>query len=432
MRGVSRSGSRRVLFLLSLPLLGAALVLVYLTTRPSESPTPAPTPRPEAAAVSLADAGRRFVSIGTNDGRQFTEDEYRDLATNYDVVVFTKFHAGWEIDLHHEATRRLKELNPELRVYGYMSTKYWFNGNRWEEEIDPGWFLRDEAGAVIPVTREAYDLESKDLGTYIDVSDADYRTWLLDIARSWLDEAPYDGIRFDAADHIGDFGNRDIKKWADLLTPEKVQEYNDGIDELFETFGEELHPARVLFNGISPSPLRGPERNLFMLGFTDGAMNENFCVDSQGEDHDLVADIEIMERFPDKSLQMRARYDPSTLQGAELERLERLCVGAFLMGWQPNATFLNMGFGYGVEQLSHQPADLDVDLGGPIGAHTSEGDLLTREFAHGWVYVNVGTTPVELAAPEKVVRVEGGVERENVEGPYQLQAKDAVFLLRPD
>jgi len=365
----------------------------------SRQPGPAYTSQPE----------RRYLTIGTNDGSQFTEEAYADIAANYDVVVFAKFHAGWDVARHHEATRRLKELNPDLEVYAYMSTKYWFNGFDWgEDAIDPAWFLRDRTGAVIPVTKESQNPDSKELGSYVDVTNPDYRAWIVAVARRWMAAAPYDGVRFDAADPVGDFGPRDVRRWEDLLEPGRVEAYNEGIVDLLREADDALAPGRVLFNGISPSPIRGPSRNLELLGVTDGAMDENFCVDADGQFHDLEADVAIMEGNPGKRLQLRAAVDPDALDPERLATIRRVCVGTFLLGWQPGASSLNLGRGYGLDQLGHQPPELDANLGAPLGPHTRDGDVLIRPFERGRVVVNLGTEPAGITLPTPVVALTGG------------------------
>jgi Hypothetical glycosyl hydrolase family 15 len=387
--------------------------------------------RPSAEAAYSPQAERRFITIGTNDGSQFTDEQFRAIATGYDVVVLTKFHGGWDVDLHHEAARRLKELNPGLEVYAYMSSKYWFNGNDWGDAvIDPDWFLVDEHGDPIAVTSENQNLDSKVLGYYVDVTNPDYRSWLLGVARSWLRAAPYDGIRFDAADPIGDFGDADVKKWAELLPASRIEDYNAALRSMLEDFATELAPSRVLFNGISPSPIRGPDRGLALLDVTDGAMDESFCVDTAGEPKYLTDDIDIMQRYPDKSLQLRARANPD-LDGDDLERLGRMCVGAFMMGWQPGATHFNMGWGYGVDQLDQQPPEIDLELGSPLGGFARDGDLLWRRFENGTVYVNLGDSSAGFRVAEPLVRVEGGEDLGTVDGDYTLDGRDAVFLLDP-
>jgi len=406
--------------------IGAAVVLDRDPERSAPTTTsPAPTP-----SSGSPQADRRYVTIGTTNGQQLTDAEYRDIADGYSVVVLAKFHAGWDIALHHEAVRRLKELNPDIKVFAYMSTKYWFDANRWgDAEIDPDWFLRDDDGDVVRVTSASYDPESKDLGSYVDVADPDYREWLLGVARSWIAAAPYDGIRFDAADPIGDHGDRDIAKWEGLLSPERIDAYNDGIVTLLTDLRASLAPSQVLFNGISPSPIRGPGRDLDMLEFTDGAMDEAFCLSGAGEVLDIEADIEIMQRHPDKLLQLRVPSPGGSLDPAERRRLERLCVASFLLGWQPGSTYFNMGTGYGTDQLSQQPPDIDLDLGAPTEAMRREGGALRRRFEDGAVYVNLGTAPVAVELPAPMVQMDAGVAVGTVHGAVTIEAQDAVLFL---
>lgn len=410
----------------------ATLERATTTTSPASSATSALRPPPVAATAVDPDApvpGRAYLTIGTNDRRQFSEAEYRTIAAEYETVVFTKFHAGWEIGLHHEAARRLKELNPDLRVFGYMSTKYWFDAFRWgDATIDPSWFLRDNEGQLVPLTQESYDLESKELGYYVDPSNPSYRAWLVGVARSWVASAPYDGIRLDAADPIGDFGDRDVRKWKQLLSPERIAAYNHGIELLFREMRAALAPRPILFNGISPSPLRGPGRDLFMLDYTDGAMDENFCTTTQGELHDIVEDIEIMERYANKSLHLRARYGPD-LAAADRRRVERACAGAFLMGWVPGSTYVNIGTSYSVGQLTERPPELSLDLGRPEGSYTRHGDVLTRHFERGVVHVNLGASPAAVDVPPTLERVDGGPGQPVPSGQVQIPPSDAVFLV---
>lgn len=375
---------------------------------------------PEAASVP----GRSYITIGTNEARQFTDAEYRMIASGYDVVVFTKGHAGWDVTLHHEATRRLKELNPDVRVYAYISTKFWFDRNDWGVEIDPSWFLRDRNGELIP---KIDDGGERDTARYVDLADPAYRAWVLGVAQSWMRAAPYDGVRFDAADPVGDYGKHEIARWSKWLEPDRIAAYNDGIVDLLRS-ADRVLPS-VLFNGISPSDIRGPDRGLSMLSYTDGAMNESFCITTHGELHDVVEDIAIMHRFPTKSLQLRARYDPAEVAGEDLRRLQRLCVGSFLMGWQPGATYFNMGTNYGVDQLSQQPPELALDLGLPTGPAVQEGHLLQREYARGVVYVNLSLGATTVTVPAGMVRAADDGMHAVTGTTEKIGAQDGAFFL---
>jgi hypothetical protein len=387
-------------------------------------------PRDPLAALAYGTAPeRRYITIGTNDGEQFSDDEYRQIADNYDVVVFAKFHAGWDVQLHHEAARKLKELAPDIDVYAYMSTKYWFDASRWGVEPDTDWFLRDKNGDPIPVTQAGHDPTSKKIGYYVDVSNPAYRDWVLDVAADWMDTAPYTGVRFDAADPIGDYGDTDVKFWSERLTPQQIDAYNAGITKLLEGFRDRFPTRKLLFNGISPSPIRGPERGVDMLAITDGAMDESFCIDGAGELRDVLPDIDVMQNYADKSLQLRASTNPDKVPASRLPQYQRYCVGSFLMGWQPGSTYLNMGFGYSTGQLDTQPAEIRLRLGEPTGQHDQDGDLLARHFDNGVVYVNIGDSGVDVTLPGPMRPANGGRVGDVVEGAYNVPAHDAAFLL---
>lgn len=400
---------------------------------PDRDPGPASAPTTSVGRPPpgiLTSAGRRFVTVGTTNGEQLSDRQYRSIAASYSVVVLAKFHAGWDIERHHAAVRRLKELNPDLKVFGYMSTKYWFDANRWgADAIDPAWFLRDDTGAVVRLTKASYDPDSKSLGTYVDTANPAYRSWVLGVARSWMAAAPYDGIRFDAADPIGDYGDRDVAKWERLLSPKRIDAYNDGIVTLLSDARSALAPGLVLFNGISPGPIRGPGRDIDLLDVTDGAMNETFCLSASGDLLDIEADIEIMQHHPDKLLQLRTPSPVGTIAPTDQRRLERLCVASFLLGWQPGASFFNMGAGYGTDQLDQQPLDIDLDLGGPTEAMQQDGGARRRRFEHGAVYVNLGTQPVSVELPTRMVEMDGGIAVRSVDGKVTIAPHDAVLLL---
>jgi len=371
---------------------------------------------------------RRSITVGS-EGPQFTDDQFRSIAADYGVVVLTKFHGNWDIAMAHAAARRLKELNPNIKVYGYISTKFWFDRNNWGVDINPDWFLHDQSGALIPkVDNGTGQTDAR----YVDVSNPDYRTWVLDVAKSWMGAAPYDGVRFDAADPIGDYGQHEINWWNTLLTPEKKAAYNAGINDLL-TRANDLLPS-VLYNGFSPSDIRGPDRDLFMLDFTDGAMNEQFCTNPAGVTYDPAADIAIMAKYPTKSLQERAGVDASLIGLPSTNLLARFCLGVFDMGWQPGSTHFNFGAGYGLDQLGQQPTEVNLNLGNPAGAYVQSGAILSRRFQHGTVYVNTATVDTKVVLSQNSVEFRDGARkslwRKGIR--YTVPAGDAAFFLDAD
>lgn len=128
---------------------------------------------------------------------------------------------------------------------------------------------------------------------------------------------------------------------------------------------------------------------------------------------------------------VKERNPHINLDEAERRRLERLCVGSFLLGWQPGSTFFNMGSGYGTEQLSQQPPDIDLALGAPVEAMPlrHDGDALSRRFEDGAVYVNLGSQPVKIDLPMPMVQTDGVRPGATVDGTVTVPAQDAVLFL---
>ncbi len=376
---------------------------------PTDTPiAPGPIAQGQAGPAYAPQTDRRFIRVGTNTGQQFTDDQFRTLAENFGVVLFAKFHGGYDITKQHEAATRLMAMKPDMKVYPYFSTKYWFDQNKWNgATINPAWFLRDNQGNIVGRDRKK-DRKSKTGTTLVDLANPEYRKWALGVMKSWLDAAPYAGISFDAAEPIGDYGDKDVARYAKLLGPERVKAYNDGMRQLLADADKLVGPGRsVVFNGIAPSQPRGPERNLDLLQVTNGALDERFCLDVKGQVRGIDADLSLLGQFPDKQLYMRTNYLDS-FSAAERDRYLRLCLGSFLMGWEPGHSAFQFGGDYTADQLATDPPDMSVNLGTPTGAYRRKGTLLERGFANGVVYVNPGTSPQQVVLDGPLTEVRGG------------------------
>jgi len=400
---------------------------------PNEPSTaPGPVAQGEAGPAYAPQPDRRFIRVGTNTGQQFTDGEYQTLADNFGVVLFTKFHAGWDVTKQHEAARRLVGMKPGIKAYPYFSTKYWFDQNRWDgAKPNDAWFLRDNQGKLVGRDRKK-DRAGNGGVTLVDLANPEYRTWALGVMKTWLDAAPYAGISFDAAEPIGDYGDKDIARYAKTLGPERVKAYNDGMHQLLADAKKLVGPGRsVVFNGIAPSQPRGPERNLDFLQSADGALDERFCLDVHGDVRGIDADLTLLGQHQDKQLFMRTNYLDS-FPAADRDRLQRLCLGAFLMGWEPGHSAYQFGGDYTADQLGKNPPDIAVNLGAPSGAYIHKGALLEREFANGVVYVNPGTSPQRVALDAPLTEVRGGkvVATRRAGDTVTVAPGDAAYLVR--
>ncbi len=436
-----------VAVLVVVAILGTAVAVLSLTggggTSHTQSPAPAPAPaqsslsppplaQGEAGPAYAPQPDRRFIRVGTNTGQQFTDDEFRTLADNFGVVLFTKFHAGWDITKQHDAARRLVAMKTDIKAYPYFSTKYWFDQNRWDgATIDQAWLLRDKQGNLVGRDRKR-DRASNNDTSLVDLANPDYRKWALGVMKSWLDAAPYAGISFDAAEPIGDYGDKDVARYAKVLGPDRVKAYNDGMRQLLADAKKLVGPGRsVVFNGIAPSQPRGPERNLDLLQAADGALDERFCLDVHGAVRGIDADLSLLGQHQDKQLFMRTNYLDS-FPAADRDRYERLCQGAFLMGWEPGRSAYQFGGDYTADQLGKDPPDITVNLGAPIGPYRHNGNLLERAFANGVVFVNPGGAAQQVKLGGPLTEVKGGkvVATRQAGDSVTVAPGDSAFLVR--
>jgi hypothetical protein len=374
-------------------------LLVYANRKPATEPALAFSPQPD----------RRFVWIGTTKGEQFTDEQFDQLATNFDQVVLAKFHAGFDYSKHQEAARQLVARNPSIKVYEYFSTKYWFDQNNWGPfKPDPAWLLRDNQGNIVNRYNTLGDGTREKVGEYLDVANPDYRAWAVHVITTWMKEAPFYGVAFDAADPIGDYNPPDISKWSNLLGSQRVAAYNAGIDSLLESVREAIGPNHgTIFNGISPFLIRGPNRDLDLLKISDGAMDERFCISSGTDTGDVRADIDVMQTYTHSVLLMKTNYGP-TVKGDTRDRLSRYCLGSFLLGWVPGSSYFEFAPGYGAGQLDREPPNQKVAVGTPTTKPSFDGDVGTRSFTHGYVVVNTGTSPATVTLPRALDDVSDG------------------------
>jgi hypothetical protein len=402
---------------LALALVGVAVFVVRRDDGGGPAPAGAYAPAPE----------RRFAWVGTTTRQQFTDEEFRILARDYGVVVLSKFHAGFRTAAHHEAARRLVALHPGIQVYPYWSTKYWFDKERaMGLTFDPDWYLRDNRGELVIRTKRG-----EERSKYVDLANPAYREWALEVLAGWLRAAPYAGVAFDAAEPIGDFGADDVQEWDRLLGPARIEAYNDGMRDLLRRAHELVGPDRkIIYNGFAPNPRRGPGRNLDLLELTDGALTERFCIGARGEPVDIAADLEVVRDHPGKALLFKSNHRDTF--GARA-RYERLCFGAFLLGWDPGRTYFQFGPDYTEAQLTNPAPDLDVNVGRPVGDAVVREGLGRRDFANGIVLVNLADEPRSTPAPRALAQLSGRhvVDRLGPGDTITVPPQDAVFLLDP-
>lgn len=362
--------------------------------------------------VSYDPSFSSYVWVG-EPGRQFNDAEFAGIA-EYDLLVIEKFHAQWDYTVHFEAAVEAKNRNPDILVLPYRSATYRFFNDRFGlDTFNETWYLYDLDGEPVPFV----PAQNRDTGEpnayYVDLSNPDYRAWVIEGVLDWNMRAPYDGIAFDNAVFFAyDDWNRQF--WNNRIGSEKVDAWNEGLLLLLEEAKGALGEDKiVLYNGISRRE-RTVERNLAQAEIADATLNEVFCVGHglrRGEIpnvwsvDELIEDIDLMLTFTDTMLLQKTNYDRN-VKGDERNRFSRFCLGLYAMGHVPGQTYYKYGHGYNArfEEITANAQGIDVEFGAPTAEYVYEGGILIREYEGGVILVNpmspddegVGARGVEL------------------------------------
>jgi len=355
-------------------------------------------------------------------------------------VRLPKFHGHWNRELQHEAARRLKELNPSIQVYAYFPASYRFDRDDYgRDTFRPEWVLYDRRTNE-PIRQRRKDEER---GSFVDLSNPDYRRWALGIIADWMRQAPYAGIHFDSANPLEetDLEGARRKDWKALIGPDKVKGWNTGMRDLLLQAKRVVGPdGKVTYNGIAPTSWRA-NRNLGLLDVADGAMNERFCVDHRGQVLDkeqMLEDVGILVTYggaKGKEIYEKVNGNPERMPGSDRMGVARYCLGVFLLGHQPGQTFFKFGSGYSAKrgEIQENALEIDLPLGKPVAPYAAVGLVYGRQFELGWVYVNMEKTAQSVNAPERLVLMnDNRVGKTYSQGErVSIPPENAAFLLRP-
>lgn len=386
--------------------------------------------------VDVGPSNRSFAWVARPQS-QFSDDQIKDLATAYTYVVMDRTHGGANIRRQLEDARRIKQVNPAVRVLIYVNAAFWYDTNSqsdgWNAPYDPAWSLSDpRTGGPLRFKGKA----DRELATFVNLGDASYRANVLRLLRSWLDQAPIDGVAFDSvqpasADRVV-LGHPRLT-WSAVLPGERLHQYNDGLVALLRDAKTLLGPGReVLFNGIADTPL-ATNRNLELVDEADVVIDEAFCLDNTVR-HDpdkLRADLELMSDLAQRGKRVLEKTNTrDAVDGPDLERLGRFCGGAFLLGWQPGSTFFKFGPGYTDDELNSSPDELKVRLGRPLGAYRESDGTARRDFENGTVFVNLsGRSTVVRPRISGTLLSAGRAVPLDAEDAVPVDAQDAVVVV---
>lgn len=416
--------------------MGLAFVLLglpFLTTKAVLKKTEVNT------RASSAPNSYKFVWVGANTSDQFSDEHINYIAKNYDILVFSRMHGNGDKEKHHEATRRIKQINPNITILAYIPTSIRHDTDTFgESSFKDEWYLRRSNG----------DRIAQSEGYYVDLSNSDYRNWVLDIISDWFAVAPYDGVAFDNGNKIEGGARKD--ELVDAIGETRLSEFNDGFTLLYKKAKKRFAEKIVLFNGIADHDFIR-NRSLDTLDLLGYALNEKFCYTRSGRQDKSVnlEDIKIMQDYAAKGKTVLQKTnhplewddDPSLYK--KRDDAARFCFGVFLLGYEPGRSYYKYGHAYGVsygkdnykDEIKENALEINLDLGKPIKPYESDGEIYKRKFQRAWVLVNLDDKEkrVKLWRDEwrqSVVLLNGGVETTKVypDGFITIKPHDAMFL----
>lgn len=283
---------------------------------------------------------------------------------------------------------KIKALNPNVTMVGYrdiMAMHTWYED--WSEvNSHEDWFLHDVNGNRVM---------SAGYGWYaMDVGNAGWRSHYADFVKAKLAAYPMvDGI---FADDVWDARYLD---WGMLSVPladiplAVRTNWNSNMAGMIQYVKNALGDKLLIINTA--------EYNGDFLQYCDGQMIEGFVHASweglYDYSQDPIYDIGILERLSASGKIVMANSganipeNPSTSDIEQTHKVMLYCLSGFLLGHSGNANF---GF-----QCLHTDytgdrgywEEMDAPIGVPTGAkYNIQGDLWTRDFTNGKVFLNVG------------------------------------------
>jgi len=343
--------------------------------------------------------GHRFVFVN-NPRREFTEEESQYIATHYDLAV-----VGFQSDPMIASAKRIKEINPDIKLFVYFPTSIRQDGARYGQDIfKEEWYLHDSAGNRIKKG------QSKSL-EYVDLTQDDYIDWARRTVLDFLAQPPFDGAVFDNANPIGVVNNN----WLDLISQQKLDDWNESQLRYLRNMTTNFNNRNkiLIFNGIHRAKGK-VDRTLSHLDITNGALNENFCYgqDNEGDLGVVPKELQLEDIDLQLSIGNRQKYvlqkinwegELSSLPEEMQVRLGNYCFGIFLMGHVPGYTFFKFGDGYNLnlrpEEYLINAEAINAPLGAPTNNYQNDDWLITRKFTNGYVIVNLDTKPNSWTTP---------------------------------
>lgn len=333
-----------------------------------------------------------------------TDDELRFVAERSNFVCLEKGHArntlgSTEKGAAHDA-RRLKELNPDMKVLFYWNT--FLNYELYDACDDiakhPDWVFRDKAGEPIYKTGklEQYNLLNPE-----------FRAWWASIAGDGVKKHGCDGIFMDAVNQA----KRPLwmtKGWG----AGNESKLTDAVIDMMKRANKEMGEGTILlYNGHRSLDRETTSTGDEYLDYADGFKFEHFGAFHSRSKESMARDIAgaIRASKAGKILTFKGWPDPEffwnnadkmKLPADQLAREARekitFSLACYLVSAGENAYFC-YSWGYREQHgsLVDYP-ELSRPLGPPLGDAKRDGWRYTREFQHVKVVVDLSTREASI------------------------------------
>jgi len=328
-----------------------------------------------------------------------TPQEAEFVASRSNFICLEKGHAsktlgGTEAGIEAEA-RRLKQLNPKMKVIFYWNTLLDYPMYRAHEEYakHPEWWLRTQDGKL--------DLKKGRLMRY-DLSNSEVRNWWTDVAADAVIRGSADGVFMDAFPQVTSPANRRI--WGN----KKYEAIQQGLEDIVRETRRKIGDDKlIVYNGIRSTPH-------WNAGFAypdhiDAAMIEHFGYFQSASKEAMLRDILEMERagkagkivvlkgwsgftFVDHEAMKRPLEEKRKIASESI----LFPLACFLAGAQENCYFI-YNWGYRIENgcLEWYP-EFDRPLGEPLAEMARDAWKLSREYKHASVRVDLESRQAEI------------------------------------
>ena len=327
-------------------------------------------------------------------GDLLTKKEAKFIASHSNFTVLEKAHGFPKYKFSEESiaadAKVLKDLNPDMKVVFYWNAFLDYNMYKAHEEYQehPDWWLKTKDG----------ELDSKSIRTKrYDLSNKDFRNWWSDVARKNLDNKNIDGVFFDALNQVTNPSNK--RKWG----IEKYDSIQQGLKDLIkETRAKIGDDKLIVYNGIRSTPQRNSGNDF--PNFTDAIMIEHFGYFNSRTKESMLKDIQEMEAAGKcgkivvfKTWPENAWLNKDFMAKSETEKEKiskehlNFALASFLAGAQKHSYIIyNWGYRLDMGSLLWYP-EFDKPLGKPLNDMQTNGWILTRNYEHASIWVDLET-----------------------------------------